>query len=96
MEYATVEVKVPKAMKVYLSDDYLRKTGDELKRNALLLYPYIYKNIISHGRAAEILGINKLDLIDLYDEMGFPYFDMGIDELVSEVKNFRELKKASK
>ncbi|MBO4728354.1 MAG: UPF0175 family protein [Spirochaetaceae bacterium] len=94
MDYATIQVKVPKAMQTYFSDDFVGESGDELKRNALLLYPYIYNNVISHGRAAEILGIKKLDLIDLYDEMGFPYFDMNISDVMQDIQNFRELKKA--
>ena len=93
MEYATVKVKVPKAMQDFFSDDYSLESGEELKRNALLLYPYIHKNVISHGRAAEILGIRKLDLIDLYDEMGFPYFDMDISEVMKDIQTFRSIKK---
>lgn len=34
----------------------------ELARNALLLYPYILNQTISHGGAAEILGIRKSEL----------------------------------
>ena len=34
--------------------------SDELRRNALLLYPFIKNETISHGRAAEILGISML------------------------------------
>ncbi len=93
MEYAEVQVKVPKEMQIYFSDDYAIDSGDELKRNALLLYPYIYKNVISHGRAAEILGIKKIDLIDLYDQMGFPYFDMDISEVMQDIQTFRSLKR---
>ncbi len=93
MEYATVEVKVPKAMQGFFSDDYALDQNEELKRNALLLYPYIHENVISHGRAAEILGIKKLDLIDLYDTMGFPYFDMDISEVFRDIQTFRSLKK---
>ena len=93
MEYATIQVTVPKAMQTYFSDDYAAENGDELKRNALLLYPYIHENVISHGRAAEILGVKKLDLIDLYDEMGFPYFDMDISEVMQDIQTFRSLKK---
>ena len=33
--------------------------SDELRRNALLLYPFIKNETISHGRAAEILGISN-------------------------------------
>ena len=35
------------------------KEEDQLERNAMILYPYIRKDIISHGKAAEILGILK-------------------------------------
>ncbi len=93
MEYATIQVTVPKAMQDYFSDDYVVENNDELKRNALLLYPYIHNNVISHGRAAEILGIKKLDLIDLYDNMGFPYFDLDISEVMQDIQTFRSLKK---
>lgn len=42
MECAKIEVTVPKEMQVYFSDDYAVDSGEELKRNALLLYPYIH------------------------------------------------------
>ena len=65
----------------------------ELTRNALLLYPYILDQTISHGRAAEILGIRKSELIDLYDKLGYSYFDMTMDNLDNEMNTFRDLKK---
>ena len=65
----------------------------ELTRNALLLYPYILNQTISHGRAAEILGIRKSELIDLYDKLGYSYFDMTLDDLDEELNTFRMLKK---
>ena len=65
----------------------------EFTRNALLLYPYILNQTISHGRAAEILGIRKTELIDLYDRLGYSYFDMTLDDLDDELNIFRELKK---
>ena len=93
MEYAKIQMKVPKEMQLFFSDDYVIETVDELRRNALLLYPYIHNNVISHGRGAEILGIKKLDLIDLYDEMGFPYFTMDISDIMQDIQTFRSLKK---
>ena len=93
MEYATIQITVPKDMKTYFTDNYSGESNEELERNALLLYPYIYKKVISHGRAAEILGIKKLDLIDLYDDMGFPYFDMDITDIMQDIQTFRSLKK---
>lgn len=65
----------------------------ELTRNALLLYPYILNQTISHGAAAEILGIRKSELINIYDNLGYSYFDMTMDDLDSELETFRQLKK---
>ena len=50
----TITIEVPAGMSKYLEaiDPEL-----ELTRNALLLYPYILNQTISHGRAAEIIGI---------------------------------------
>jgi len=93
MEYATIQITVPKDMKTYFTDNYSGESNEELERNALLLYPYVYKKVISHGRAAEILGIKKLDLIDLYDDMGFPYFDMDITDVMQDIQTFHSLKK---
>ena len=57
------------------------------------MYPYILNQTISHGRAAEILGIRKSELIDLYDKLGYSYFDMTLDDLDEELNTFRMLKK---
>ena len=86
----SVTIKVTVGMSKYLVID---NPEAELKRNALLLYPYILDQTISHGRAAEILGIRKSELIDLYDKLGYSYFDMTMDDLDNEMNTFRELKK---
>ena len=88
MSYTTVEIKVPEAMEPYIVND---SENDTLQRNALLLYPYILKRKISHGRAAEILGLHKLDLIELYGELGLCYFDQIEDELDKELETFQKL-----
>lgn len=86
----SVTIKVPVGMSKYL---VTMNPETELIRNALLLYPYILNQTISHGRAAEILGIKKTELIDLYDKLGYSYFDMTLDELDEELDTFRQLKK---
>ena len=58
----------------------------------MLLYPYILKQTISHGRAAEILGIRKNELIDIYDKMGFSYLDLVMGDLDAELEAYRKLK----
>ena len=86
----SVTIKVPVGMSKYL---VTVNPETEFTRNALLLYPYILNQKISHGRAAEILGIRKTELIDLYDRLGYSYFDMTLDDLDDELNIFRELKK---
>lgn len=90
MRYTTVEIQISEEMEQYVviknADD-----NDILRRNALLLYPYVLNKKISHGRAAEILGIRKLDLIDLYSRMGFCYFDQTMDQLDKDMLTFKGL-----
>lgn len=88
MVLTKIEIEIPEEMKPYVDTDNMDAV---LRRNALLLYPYILNKTISHGRAAEILGIHKLDLIDLYGQMGFPYFDLTMDELDKDLETFHSL-----
>lgn len=60
-------------------------------RNALLLYPSIVNNTISHGRAAEILGISKMELIELYGRLGIPCLDMTGEEFEEEVQTVKRI-----
>ncbi|MBP3610571.1 MAG: hypothetical protein J6J42_09575 [Lachnospiraceae bacterium] len=86
----SVTIKVPAGMSKYLN---AMNSEAELTRNALLLYPCILNQTISHGRAAEILGIRKSELIDIYDNLGYSYLDMTMDDLDTELDTFRQMKK---
>lgn len=46
---------------------------------------YTESEKISHGKAAEILGIHKLELIEMYGKIGLPYFDVTIQVLNSYI-----------
>lgn len=85
----SVTIRVPVGMSKYLKSV---NSETEQIRNALLLYPYILNQTISHGGAADILGIKKSELIDIYDKLGYSYLDMTMDELDSELETFRQLK----
>lgn len=89
MELENIELKIPKQMKQYIQ---VQDEKSELLRNAMMLYPAIKGCAISHGKAAEILGINKLDLIALYGSMGLPYFDMSTEEIEEDLKTFHNMK----
>ena len=85
-----VTINVPMGMSKYLT---AVNAETEITRNALLLYPYILNQTISHGRAAEILGIRKSELIDIYDNLGYSYLDQTMDDLDAELNVFYQLKK---
>lgn len=89
MKLTNVELRIPEQMKQYIQ---VKGTDKELLRNALLLYPSIKDYTISHGKAAEILGINKFDLIALYSSIGLPYFDLTEDEIEEEIETYHRLK----
>lgn len=89
MTFTDVSIKVPEKMAIYL---HPKNKQAELERNALLLYPYIRDNVISHGKAAEILGIPKYDLIEIYDHLGLAYLDMDISEIEEELMNWDKIK----
>lgn len=84
-----ISIEVPVGMAKYLLSE---NEETKLTRNALLLYPYILNETISHGFAAELLGIRKSELIDIYDKLGYSYFDMILDDLDQELESFRQVK----
>lgn len=84
-------ITIPKEMSAYLMIDDDRT---ELQRNAMMLYPYIKNLTISHGRASEILGISKWELITLYDNMGLAYLDQDISEIMADVRTYKTLKES--
>ena len=86
----TVTIQVPMGMSKYIVH---ADPQAENIRNALLIYPYILNKTISHGRAAEILGMRKSELIDLYDKLGYSYLDMTMDMLDDDLDTYRQLKK---
>lgn len=61
----------------------IRELTQEYKQKILL--PYIQDMTISHGRAAELLGISKETLIDLYGDMGIPYIDGSVQSVNEEI-----------
>ena len=89
MDFTNVNIKVPTGMTMYITP---QNNQAELERNALMLYPYINDKTISHGKAAEILGISKYELISLYDHLGLPYLSMDISEVESDIQNWEHMK----
>ena len=81
MPQTTIQISVPKAVADFLSQ------MSEKDRTALLLYPYVKNGTLSHGRAAEMLGMHKLDLIQLYNDSNLPYLELSAAEVKSDIEN---------
>lgn len=89
METITIPVTIPKGMAPYIE---MEDKGFTFEQNAMLLYPLIQSLVISHGKAAEILGVRKWDLIEFYNKMGIPYLNQSCDDLDEEISGFSRLK----
>ena len=79
----TITIDIPMAFSEYMKN---ADKNTKLLQTALLVYPYIRQGDISYGKAAEVLGLNKLDLIALYSSVGSPFFDMTADEFEEEMQ----------
>ncbi len=90
MAFVQTKISVPSEMLPWVEED---ESFSTLRRNAMLLYPYIKDLALSHGKAAGILGIPKDDLIQLYAGMGIPYFNDSMEEIERETDYYRSLKK---
>ncbi len=89
MEMVTVPVTIPKGLVPYMERG---KSGLSFEQSAMLMYPLIQELVISHGRAAEILGVSKWELIEFYDKLGIPYLQQSAEDLDEELNGFAKLK----
>ena len=89
MKMKQIEINVPEAVVPYANVEGGKRAV--LLRNAMLLYPYIKNDTISHGKAAEMLGIPKMELIELYGSLGIAYFDMTEEELAEDLATLNKV-----
>lgn len=61
------------------------------KVKELFLYQFIKDEKISFGKAAEIMGLSKLEYMKDLGEMGIPYFNSSIEDVLNDVKSLDEL-----
>jgi len=84
MEMGNLKIQVPKAVLPLMEAE---SESILLERNALLFYSYIKNEKLSQAKVAEILGVNKLELKKLYNEMG-----LCIIESENEIDGFSSLR----
>lgn len=89
MTMTKVEIDVPIEIVPYT---VLEDKEAQMIRNAMLVFPYIKNGVMSHGKAAEMLGLHKIDLITLYGKLGLPYFDESIEEIDEDLSVLKKLR----
>ena len=82
------ELEIPATLVPYMKHDEFKS-----KQTALLLYPYIANGDISNGKAAELLGISKTELLDMLGEMGIPYYNQNSEELDNDIQVLKNLRR---
>ena len=88
--YEEISIRIPEMMKfVFNPDDDM---GNTFKRDALLLYPFIMQGRISNGRAADILGVNKWELIEWYESQGLMCLSTSIEDAKKDLATLRCLR----
>ena len=93
MTMTKVEIDVPVEIVPYT---VLEDKEAQMIRNAMLVFPYIKNGVMSHGKAAEMLGLHKIDLITLYGKLGLPYFDESIEEIDEDLSVLKKLRGTEK
>lgn len=84
MDTVKIELEVPRVLVEHAdinSESYRKKI------NQIMLYELVKNEEISIGKAAEAMGMRKIDFITDLGKMGVPYFDISIEELIEDVKN---------
>ncbi len=84
-----VEIDVPEEIVPYT---VLEDIEAQITRYAILVYPYIKIGVMSHGKAAEMLRLRKIDLITLYGKLGLPYFDETEEEFEEDLAVLEKLR----
>jgi predicted HTH domain antitoxin len=77
-----------------LDDDLVAAMGllDQPPQQAareLIVLELYRREVISSGKAAELLGMSKLEFIQYSGKLGIPYFRMSNDEWQTEVSRVR-------
>ena len=84
MDTVKIELEVPQVLAEYVdinSESYKKKI------NLIMLYEFVKKEKISVGKAAEAMGMRKIDFITDLGKMDIAYFDFSVEELMEDVKN---------
>lgn len=91
MSLVKIQLEVPEEMLEYIDyndPNYFNKI------RTLMMYQLAKEDKISFGKAAEMLGEDKIEFITDLGKMGLPYFDNNIDEVLDDVKSIQDFMEA--
>ena len=89
MTMQAVSIKIPDTIAEYT---VVEDENEVFTRNAMILFPYIKRDVISYGKAAQLLGIHKIDLIALYSSLGIPYLEQTKEELETDIAVLKKIR----
>ena len=85
----TITLRVPMPKETFLTLGLSEREAVEAMKKSFIIELY-RKDKISSGKAAELLGVRKLDFIRLLAEEGIPFFDYTDEELEEEFRTVRD------
>ena len=87
-----IEIEIPGSMAGYMPvDDAHVKTRME----KLLLADLIGQGVISFGKAAELAGVDKMTFITDMGQMGIPYFNGTVSDVLKDAETVGQTAKGS-
>lgn len=84
MDLVRIELEVPQVLAEYAD---VNSQSYKKKINQIMLYELVKNEKISIGKAAEAIGMRKIDFITDLGKMDIPYFDFSMEELMEDVQN---------
>ena len=83
MQTHKVEIEIPTAIARYFQMD---DEKIKLRISILLFADIVRQGLISFGKAAELADIDKVTFITEMGNMGIPYFDGDISEVLNDAE----------
>jgi len=86
MSSVMIEIEEPLAALLHQTNQPVQQAGREM-----IVLELYRRGTISSGRAAELLGMDRIDFIQHASRLGIPYFSLTKDEWEAEMASLESL-----
>jgi predicted HTH domain antitoxin len=86
MSSVKIEIEEPLAALLHQTNQPVQQAGREM-----IILELYRRGSISSGKAAELLGMERIDFIKHASRLGIPYIDMTEDEWAAEMDRLKVL-----